>query len=493
MSPSAAATPGWTLGRRIGAGYALSFLLLLVVAIFPYRGLMRLVDSAAMVAHTHVTLTRAEELYGLLRELETGTRGYALTGQESLLDVYRQALPRSRAVQQELLSQTSDNPVQQRRLQQLEPLIAERIAFSERVIETRRTGGLDAAARLIAAGTGSRLMEQIRALVSEFEADEEALLAERQADNAETVQGAKLVIVAGTLISALVLVLTGLLITRAVTAQVGVAVAQVQSSVAELQSSAAEQSTASTEQKASSTEASTTLKELVATSRQMAESAQRVTHIAEETAAAARQGDQTVARAQEAIGGIKRQVDQIVGHMLDLGQKSQQIGGVLELINELADQTNILAINASIESAGAGEAGKRFAVVAEEIRKLADRVGLSTKEIRTLIEQIRSAANTTVMATEDGAKAVEFGARQFTDVAGALRAIGERVSVTTDAAREIELGSRQQVTAVEQCSVALQGIVTAATQNEITTRQTADTATQLVELSAVLRRLVKAD
>ncbi len=79
--------------------------------------------------------------------------------------------------------------------------------------------------------------------------------------------------------------------------------------------------------------------------------------------------------------GIKKQVDLIVTHMLDLGRKSQQIGGVVDIINELADQTNILAINATIEAAGAGDNGRRFAVVADEIRKLADRVGGSTKDI----------------------------------------------------------------------------------------------------------------
>ena len=109
-----------------------------------------------------------------------------------------------------------------------------------------------------------------------------------------------------------------------------------------------------------------------------------------------------------------------MNHMLELGRKSQQIGGILEIINELAEQTNILAINATIEAAGAGEAGRRFAVVAEEIRKLADRVAGSTKDIRTLIDEVRSAANTTVMATEGGSKSVEAGARQFTEVAAAF-------------------------------------------------------------------------
>src|SRR6202042_3220626 len=179
---------------------------------------------------------------------------------------------------------------------------------------------------------------------------------------------------------------------------------------------AAQQATGSREQSSAANEVSTTIRELLATSKQIAESAQRVARIAEDTAGGARDGDQTVLRAQEAIEGIKRQVDLVVGHMLELGKKSQQAGGILEIINELAEQTNILAINATIEAAGAGESGRRFAVVADEILKLADRVGGSTKEIRSLIEDIRSAVNTTVMVTESGTKAVDAGTRQFGDV-----------------------------------------------------------------------------
>ena len=144
-------------------------------------------------------------------------------------------------------------------------------------------------------------------------------------------------------------------------------------------------------------------------------------------------------KTREAVGTIRRQVDAIVTHMLDLGKKSQQIGGILEIINELAEQTNILAINATIEAAGAGEMGKRFSVVADEIRKLADRVGGSTKEIRGLVDDIRAAVNTTVMATEGGSKAVDLGTRQFGEVATSFKQIAALVATTSDAAKEIEL------------------------------------------------------
>jgi methyl-accepting chemotaxis protein len=239
-------------------------------------------------------------------------------------------------------------------------------------------------------------------------------------------------------------------------------------------------------------EISTTISELLATSRQIAESAQRVAHVAEESSAAARAGDQTMGKAHESVSGIKRQVDLIVTHMLDLGKKSQQIGGILEIINELAEQTNILAINATIEAAGAGDAGKRFAVVADEIRKLADRVGGSTKEIRTLIEEIQAAVNTTVMATEGGTKAVDAGARQFAEVTTALKQITGLLGTTTEAAREIELSTKQQSTAVEQVNVAIANIAKAAKETEAGLTQTLQTATQLTGLSHDLTRMIQA-
>jgi methyl-accepting chemotaxis protein len=177
--------------------------------------------------------------------------------------------------------------------------------------------------------------------------------------------------------------------------------------------------------------------------------------------------------------------------MLELGKKSQEVGAVLDIVSELAEQTNILAINATIEAAGAGEAGKRFAVVAEEIRKLADRVGGSTKEVRTLIDDVRSAVNTTVMATETGSKAVDAGTRQFSDVAAAFKLIANLVAIANDAAREIELSTKQQSTAVEQVNVAIASVTQASMETETSAGQTLQTVSQMTVLSRDLLRIIQ--
>jgi methyl-accepting chemotaxis protein len=270
------------------------------------------------------------------------------------------------------------------------------------------------------------------------------------------------------------------------------AVEHVQSSSTELQAAATQQASGAREQASATTQVSTTVRELLSTFRQIAGNAQQVSRAADETVGATRTGAQTVDRAQEAIETVRRQVDVIVNHMLDLGKRSQEIGGILDIINELSEQTNILAINATIESAGAGEHGRRFAVVAEEIRKLADRVGVSTKDVRTLIDEIRAAANTTIMATEDGSKAVQNSARQFADVAGTFKRIAELTGTNLDVARQIELSTQQQTSAVEQVSSAIQQVAITAKQTEVSSAQTLQTSTHLIQLSRQLSTLVDA-
>jgi len=240
------------------------------------------------------------------------------------------------------------------------------------------------------------------------------------------------------------------------------------------------------------TEIATTITELLATSRQIAESSQRVSAVAGQTVTAVRAGGGTVEKTNDASATVRRQVDQIVTHMLDLGKKSQQVGQVLDIVGELAEQTNILAINATIEAAGAGEGGRRFGVVADEIRKLADRVGASTKEIRGMVDDVRGATNATIMATEAGSKAVDAGTAQMAETAVAFKQIGSLVSTTTDAAREIELSTKQQASAVEQVNAALGSVVQAARETEASASETLQTSRQLTSLSSELLRMVNA-
>jgi methyl-accepting chemotaxis protein len=364
-------------------------------------------------------------------------------------------------------------------------------AMQARAIALRsQKEGMETAMRIMRQ-EGLQAREQLGRVTDTFVQLEQRRLDEARAQSTRSASIASTLLVSLADAAVLFAVATAVLLARALSRQVGSAVQHVQSSSAELQASANQQATGAKQTASALNEVTITMSELLATSRQIMESSQQVAHIAEETAGTARAGDQTVVTTQESIEGIRRQVNLIVGHMLDLGKKSQQIGGVLDMINELAEQTNILSINATIEAAGAGEHGKRFAVVGDEIRKLADRVAGSAKEIRALVEDIRGAVNTTVLATEGGSKAVDAGMHHFEEVTRGFKQIAGLVVTTTQAAREIELSTKQQMSAVEQVSSAITGAAQASREMEASSSQTLLTATQLAHLSHDLTLIVQ--
>jgi len=481
----------WTFGRKIALGFGLSVTMLLIVGGVSYHSTDILIENDRRVAHSHAIMETLGRLLSVMKDAETGQRGYVLTGQESYLEPHRAAVAEAPRVIEGLRTLTAGTAAQEYRLGEIRRLMDAKLGELKRTIDLRRDQSFDASLKLVLSGEGKGYMDDLRKVIDAMETEERGILRERAELAEQSATNTKNTIAGAAVLALLLVAGAGFSITRSLNTQVGNAIVRMRSASSELQASASQQATSARETSSATSEVSTTIRELLATSRQIAESAQRVARIADDTATGARSGDQTVQRAQEAILGIKRQVDLIVGHMLDLGKKSQQAGGILEIINELAEQTNILAINATIEAAGAGESGRRFAVVADEIRKLADRVGGSTKEIRGLIEDIRGAVNTTVMVTESGTKAVDAGTRQFAEVTESFKRIAELVGTTTEAAREIELSTKQQTTAVEQVNGAVSDVAQSTKETEASSLQTVQTAAEISGLSRELSLLIQ--
>ena len=482
----------WTFGRKLIVGFGLAALTLAIVAVLGFESTHRLTENDRWVAHTQQVRMKLADLLSSIKDAETGQRGFIITGDESFLEPYNAATSGPiDASFAELRTLVADNPLQLQRLDAARGLTDQKLAELKATIDQRRADGFDATEKGIVAGKGKRTMDQLRLVLGDMDREEVELLERRRAEAEATSETTKGVILWGSAAGLLFILVVGTLISRSLAKQVSGAVRDIQSSSNELQAAANQQATGAKEQSTAMSEIATTINELLVTSRQIAESAQAVAQVAERTATAARFGDSTIGKGQESIAGIRRQVDVIVNHMLELGKKSQQIGGVLDIVSELAEQTNILAINATIEAAGAGDAGKRFAVVADEIRKLADRVSGSAKEVRSLIDDVRSAVNTTVMTTETGSKAVEAGAKHFGDVTVAFKEIAREVLTTTQAAKEIELSTKQQSTAVEQVNVAITSVAQASKETAVSTDQTLQTASQLTLLSRDLMKLVQ--
>ncbi len=483
----------WTFGRRIAAGFALSFLLLVAIGSIAYRSIDTLTRTSGLVAHTYLVLDGITNLVSVVKDAETAQRGYVITGDEAFLEPYQGSDAAAATALRELRSLTADNPSQQARIDQVEPVVQAKFNELQRVIDIRRSGDFDGAIAAVKAGQGKRDMDRIRSIAADMEQTEHGLLATRATEADVAASSGRMTIVVGTLLCLALVIATGFWLTAALTKQIGTAVRHIESSSNELKAVSHQQASGAKEQSTAMNEITTTINELLATSRQIAERAQHVSQVAGQTEGSARRGDETVDRANESFSAIRRHTDQIVTHMVELGRKGQQIGAVVDIVSELAEQTNILAINATIEAAGAGEVGRRFGVVADEIRKLADRVSGSAKEIRALVDDVRGAVNASILSTETGSKAVDAGARQFVEVASAFRQIGGLVLTTGEAAKEIELSTKQQATAVEQVNLAVSNVAQATRESEASTHQTLQTASQLAGLSRELIRIVTPD
>ncbi len=480
-----------SIGQKIGAGFALMVLLvgsMATIAVLALRDVSEAKD--AVLTDDADNLTLAASMNAVIEEKSSSLRGYILTRDNASLENYR----KSRAEFFDYLGklrQRSEDPEALRILSEVERAEEVLQEGSETLLKQRSA---DADISSVAQEFSSRVilpMRELRLHVGAFVERQRILLDHSLAEADAGATRSVILLVASSILALLIAIIASWFLTRTLTQQIGAAVQRIQSSSSELQTAANQQASGAKEQSTAMAEITTTINELLTTSRQIADSSQRVAQIAEATARSARQGEHVSGRTSESMSIIKKQVDLIVMHMLDLGKKSQQIGGILDIINELSDQTNILSINAAIEAAGAGEHGRRFGVVAEEVRKLADRVGGSTREIRGLIEEIRAAVNTTIMTTEGGTKAVDAGAREFMDVAAALQGIAQSAATTTEAAREIGLSTKQQSTAVEQVNIAIASVAQATRETEASATQTMQTASELTGLSRDLVALIK--
>lgn len=251
------------------------------------------------------------------------------------------------------------------------------------------------------------------------------------------------------------------------------------SSSNDILSATEEQASGAAQQAASISETTATMEELASTYRQIAENADQVVSMAEASLGSAENGQQAVANTLSAMEEIKSRTQASANKILALGERSQQIGQVLSIINGIADQTKILALNAAIEAARAGEAGKGFSVVAVEIRKLAESVVDSTGEISGIMTEIQSSANDLVISTEQELKQVQSGVDLAHSTGDSLDHILELIEQTTVAAKEISAATQQQKSATDQVVKAMREVAAVAQQTAAGSRQVASAAEAL--------------
>jgi twitching motility protein PilJ len=260
----------------------------------------------------------------------------------------------------------------------------------------------------------------------------------------------------------------------------------VSTSANEILVSSEEMANGATQQDQEITNTSSAVEELTVSMKQVSNNAEASAEAARRALDAAEQGNRAVRDTLEGMQRIRASVQATAKKIKSLGDRSLEISEIINVINDITEQTNLLALNAAIEAARAGEAGRGFAVVADEVRKLAEHSRTATKDIAALIKAIQAETNEAVVVMEEGTKEVEIGARLADQAGKALEAISTVVRQSAELVQEISLASKQQVRGTEGVANAMQIISNITRQTSQGARQTARTVEQMVKLSEQL-------
>jgi len=234
-----------------------------------------------------------------------------------------------------------------------------------------------------------------------------------------------------------------------------------------------------------------TVDEMKQTVQLSSQKAKHVSDTAQKAVVVSQTGRKSVEDVIEGMNLIQQQMESIAQSIVRLSEQSQAIGEIVATVKDLAEQSNLLAVNAAIEANKAGEHGRGFSVVAQEVRNLAEQSKRATAQIRSLLGDIQKGTNIAVLATEQGAKAVENGVRQSREAGEAILQLAESIGENASAANQIAVSAQQQMVGMDQLAMATANIRETTSQNMESTRQAEVAAHSLHELGIRLKQLVE--
>ena len=511
---------------RLIAGYAMALVFLGVIGITSLVNTQALLDNNARVSHTHEVLGAADGVLALLKDAETGQRGYLIAGEESYLEPFTVASDAMIATIDTLETLTADNSSQQERIARLRPLVDEKFTEMTQTIDLRREYGFEDARAVVLSDEGKVVMDEIRGVLTEITDAEDALLVERAASAAAAGDATKAVVIGGTGLAIVAIVVIAIFLIRSIvrpiraltdrlreiadgdgdltqrvaehgddeigvlggvfnrfvdniaqlvreighSAQTAAAAAQELSAVSgEMSRQADDAATQATLAAAAAQQVSGNVQSVAAASEQMGAS---IGEIARSASDASKAGHTAVNQTAEANATVTR-----------LGDSSAAVGGVVALINSIAEQTNLLALNATIEAARAGDAGKGFAVVASEVKDLAQETARATEEITQRIVEIQQDIAQAVTAISSTSEVIGRVNEHQSSIAGAV----EEQSVTTSS---MAGNVSEAATAASSIATNVQALAANAEQTVSSIGQVRTSADELAATSLELDQLV---
>ncbi|MDP2310391.1 MAG: CHASE3 domain-containing protein [Pseudomonadota bacterium] len=543
-----------TIGRRIGV---LVFTLLVILGVsggMSYRSLSGVVDTTRMRKQSFETTHQLDAVLAELVNAETGQRGFIITGTESYLQPYKQAVPALDGILLSLRTLTGADPEMQRQLDRVEPLVSARLTELADTIAVRRERGFEAAQATLLTDQGKTTMDAIRQLLTEMSDHEERLLDERSGRADASIALAQTTPIIVSVVALVVGILASYVVARSITrplsellagtvligagdldhrievrgrdetADLGQAFngmalrlkavgARLQAQAAqrekvllavtetaqqlaaasqELLAGATQQAAGMQEQAAAVAETVTVVDEVAHTATQAADRAKFVATSARRSEEVALAGKRAVDDTVGAINLAKGQADSVAGNIASLAGQTQAIGEIVALITDIAEQTNLLALNAAIEASRAGEHGRGFSVVATEVKSLAEESKQATRRVRQILGDIQKMANTAVLSTEEGARGMTTATRQADTAGQTIDSLGGVIAEVAEAASQIAASAGQQATGLTQIHQAMRDIKHVSSQNLAATHQAQRAASDLAALGTSLKALLAA-
>ena len=308
----------------------------------------------------------------------------------------------------------------------------------------------------------------------------------------ESTAGTMFIWVLAVVVFAIILgVVLSVRISRTIARQLRGAVTSLSSSAAEMLAIASQVAASAAQTAAATNETTATVEEVKQTAHLAREKASRVAENSQSVALGAEAGRTRTEGTISGIARIQSQMSVVAETISRLSDQTQAVGEIIAAVNDLAEQSNLLSVNASIEAAKAGDHGKGFTVVAQEVKNLAEQSKQAVAQVRTILSEIQKAGNMAVQAAEEGQEAIEAGQAAIPGVGrSTFRNWPASRPTAAQAAAQISASSRQQLAGMEQISQAMESINQASNQSVMGTRQVEDEVKQLQDLAFSLKRLV---
>lgn len=248
--------------------------------------------------------------------------------------------------------------------------------------------------------------------------------------------------------------------------------------------------TSTTETVAAVTQTAATVDEVKQTAYLARQRATDVSTSAQHAVQVSQDGSRAVEAATTGMNHVREQLRSIAESVVQLGEQSQAIGDIIATVNDLAEQSNLLAVNAAIEAAKAGGQGKGFTVVAQEVRNLANRSKQATTQVHTILNDIRKASMVAVMVTKQGIKSAETGVQQSLEAGASIMTLSTSISEAARIVSQIAASGQQQVLGMDQVATAMDSVKTASTQTANEMKRIESASQNLHKVGQTLHQLV---